>query len=761
MGLYNIARYGVDKYGEAPRLAFSAAPFIATAIPGTVGEEYQTVSLSWTEPEGDVTQIRLLRSQDGFPETEEDGLILWSWNSASSLPRINVFTDSPSTAPIALISGKYAYYRIWVFSDSTDTWLIAGDAVTIVPSPHASIASDGTTLVSTHDKFMDTLPRVFTGNNQSPLDVVDPTSSLYKFLKGFSFTLDEIMTLADNILPEESGASINPNLVVLKALNVGLEPEAYIATKNQKRLVREAVYMYTNKGTKNAIETYAESLTGFAPTVTVSPNLLLSLQDSTFYKGLGNWTVVKDAELTIEQTVVPVADNVAEFAVDFGYTAKFVAAVDGASIRNGNTSPRTLGIPIAEETEYTLQAQVLSTLSGGNTVTPKIYWYDYLGTALSSNAPTSGTSVTEDTWTLVDYTVTSPEGAAYAGIEFTVADAGTSYFDMIQLAESSVTDYYEARAIDIFLLPSKTNEIKNPAFDPAQSSAWTIVAEDSEYVTPSTLTGGQFGTHMLRVDTTNSGTTSISTTTGAIESGKYYTFSIYARMEGLSVVSGEIIDGVAYITTSSTVPWSVGQEVTIQSFAGQTVEGEDVPSPFNGTWALLSVSSNSFTFAIDADNTSTAEVADTLAKVCRPETMTVRLNSFDALAATGEEIADIHEVTYLFDNNWSRYSVTGFISSSVNPLVLQASVYSDTVGCFIDFDGAQLEASYTPTDYFDGNAPVSYGAVWEGTANNSRSHIYPNKEIKTVRLAETIKDWIPLNRAATIRTFAGIEHKVV
>ena len=762
MGLYNIAEYGVDKYGEAPRLAFSADPFIATAIPGIDGEEYQTVQLNWTQPEGDLSGIRLLRSQDGFPETEEDGLILWSWTKDSALPKINVFLDSPSTTDIALISGRYAYYRIWVFRESTSTWLIAGDAVTVVPSPHASVTSDGITLVSTHDKFMDALPRVFTGKNQSPLDVVDPTSYLYKFLKGFSFTLDEIMTLADNILPEESGSSINPNLIILKSLNLGLEPEAYIATKNQKRLVREAVYMYTNKGTKNAIETYAESLTGFAPVVTASPNLLLSLQDSTFYNGLGNWTVVGDAALSIEQTVVPVSDTVAEFAVDYGYTARFTSQDDGASLRNGTTSPRTLGIPVQEETEYTLQAQVFTSIESGTVVTPKVYWYDYLGQPLSSSTASTGTSVAEEEWTKASFTVTSPEATAYAAVEFVVADAGTSYFDMVQFAESSITDYYEARAIDIFLLPSKTNEIKNPSFDPTQSSAWTVVAQSSEYVTPTTLTGGQFGTHMLRVDATDGGTTSLSTTTEVIETGKYYTFSIYARMSGIQILSAEIISEVAYVTVDGTIPWEVGQTVTIQSFAGKTVEGEDVPSVFNGDWVLLSVSGSLFTFAIDAEDAALADVlVDELARVCRPETMKIRLNSFDALAAEGEEVADIHETTYMFDNNWSRYSVTGFISSSTNPLVLQASVYSDTLGCVIDFDAAQLESSYTPTDYFDGDAPVSYGAVWEDTDNNSRSHIYPNKEIKTTRLAETIKDWVPLNRAVTIRSFAGIEHKVV
>jgi hypothetical protein len=759
MGLYNIATYGVDKYGEAPRLAFSVAPFTATAIPGVPDEEYQTVQLNWAAPEGDISRIRLLRSQDGYPETEEDGLIIWSWTEESALPRIEEFVDSPSTTSIPLISGRYAYYRIWIFRESTRTWLIAGDALAIVPSPHDSSIDDGTTLVSTHDKFMDALPRVFTGVNQSPLDVLDRTSPLYKFLKGFSFTLDEIMTLADNILPEESGASINPNLIVLKALNLGLEPEAYIATKNQKRLVREAVYMYTNKGTKAAIETYAESLTGFAPTVTSSPNLLLSIQDSSFYKGLGNWTVVGDATLALEQTVVPVDEGAAPLAVDYSYTAKFTAAAANASIRNGTASPRTLGVPIQAETEYTLQAQVLTTVELGNTLTPTIFWYDYLGASLGTSTGTA-IPVTEDTWTKVVYTATAPVDAAYAGLDMQLATAGVSYFDMVQLAESSAGDYYEARAIDIFLAPKKTNEILNPAFDPAGAASWSIVAQDYEYITPTTLGGGQFGTHMLRVDGTDAGLTSISTDSGVVESGKYYTFSIYARMEGIVVLDGQIVNNVATFTLDSAPPWSVGQIVTVGFFEGRNEVGVASPSVFDGSWEILSIDGTSISVEIISEDVA-LQTASEFARICRPETMTLRLNSYDALAEAGEEIADVHEATYAFNGQWVRYSVTGYISSSSNPIYLQASVYSDTQGCVMDFDGAQLEASYTPTDYFDGASPLSYGAVWEGTEYASRSHIYPNKAIKTTRLAETILDWVPINRAVTIRTVAGVQHKVV
>ena len=738
MGIYGIAVYGVDKYGEAPRLAFSVSPFTATAV------DYDTIQLNWAAPEGSITKIRLVRSQDGFPETEEDGIILWEWSSDSNQPRINNFEDSPSNSSVALTSGRFSYYRVWLLQGTTNKWLIAGEAYTIVPRAHDTVSNDGTVLVSTHQKFLDLIPRVFTSASQSPLDAVDENSDLSRFLRGFSFTLDEIMTLADNILPEESGRFINPELIGLRAQNFGLEPEAYIATQNQKRLIREAMYLYANKGTKNAIETYAESLTGFAPIVTSSPNLLLSVQDSSFYKGLGNWKVAGDATLALEQTIVPVTDTTEPDAVDYGYTAKFTCT-GAASIVNGLISPKLYGAPINAGSTYSLSTYVKRESGTSLTVTPVIYWYDYAG-ALISTSTGSAASVSGTNWTKVSSTATAPGApatvtsyavsgttatltvastagfavgdtiivfgvdedvdgefeitaltsttlsytltapltvpstpadgivrseanpATYAVIEFKVSGTAVLYFDMVQLALSSVTTYHEARAIELFLNPKKTNELKNPSFNSAGSAEWTITAASSTY-------NGE-----LTVDSTANGLTSIKTTTDVVQSGRYYTFSIYAKMA-----------------------------------AGST----------------------------------------------SAETVKLKINSYDQAAASGDEIADVHEVEVTLTNEWARYHVTGFISSNPNPIYLEATIYGTTTGEVMVFDSAQVESSYRPTDYFDGAAPASYGAVWEDGAHVSRSHIYPNKVVKTTRLAETLRDWIPINRPYIIKSYAGTEAKVI
>jgi hypothetical protein len=665
-----------DKYGQAPRLAFSVAPFTAIAL------SYDTVSLSWATPEGNFSKIRLLRSQDGFSETEEDGIILWEWSSGNNQPILSTFEDNPQNSSLSLTSGRYAFYRVWMKNDATNQWIVGGDVYTIVPKAHDSRASDGTTLVSTHDKFMDMLPRVFTSATQSPLDVVDTSSDLYKFLQGFSFTLDEIMTLADNVLPEESGRFLNPELINLKTLNFGLKPEAYIATKNQKRLVREAVYMFSNKGTAKSVETYIESLTGYAPTLTISPNLLLSTQDSSFYKGLGNWRGTDGVTITTEQAVIPPTVVQEPNAIDYSYTAKVVVSSANTGVNNGTVFPRSYGTPVVAGTEYVFSAWVKSTRSGGHGVTSKIYWYNYLGTPISSSVSGSATSVAQNTWAKVSYTATAPVGAVFAGVELLFDNTGTLYLDMMQLAKSTTTAYYEARALDVFLNPKKTNELLNPSFDDSLTAIpWTVSSGATGSYVSSTWEG-ETGSKMLEVVTASSGSTVVSAETAVVETGKYYTFSIYLKL------------------SSET----------------------------------------------DTDTT----------------TVDLKLSALDA---SSQDVVTTHQSDELdplvVTTGWTRFSVSGFIPANANPVLLKVEVTGTNAGKTLQYEAAQVEVAYKPTDYFDGDSPFGYGAVWQGTVGASRSHIYPNKTVKVTRLTDTLKDFLPIGRAYTVRTYAGIEGKVI
>ena len=72
MALYNSFKYNDGTlYGDGSPLDYSASPVVATAI------NYGQVSLSYSVPTGGYIKFRIVRNQDGYPETSEDGKIIY------------------------------------------------------------------------------------------------------------------------------------------------------------------------------------------------------------------------------------------------------------------------------------------------------------------------------------------------------------------------------------------------------------------------------------------------------------------------------------------------------------------------------------------------------------------------------------------------------------------------------------------------------------------------------------------------------------
>ena len=673
MPSYNNIIYAGGYYGQQSRLAFSVQPFTAVAV------DYDQVLLTWAalpNPEGAAfNAVRLVRNQVTFPETQEDGVILWEETALTGPFSISTFVDGYDNIlddnehnDSPLIGGRFAYYRMWLRKDD-DVWYEAGDTYVIIPQDHGSSAFAGTAGQTTHEKFMDLLPKVYTTATQSPIDNVDPTSTLYTFLKGFSLTLDELLTYADVLTPNYSGLSTPPEVVSLQAHQLGVPLEYSLGLRAVKRLIREAVYLHNNKGTELGVQTLAESLTGFSPTVTQTKNLMLSMQDSTFYKGVGNWLPGGNCTLAVEQSVY---HNTSETKVsDKTYTAKVVASSTSSYISNGENKPKTLGIPVTAGAAYQLTFFAL-TATASRSITAKITWYNYTGTVISDNSATF--SLTANTWAKnVSVSLTAPTGATYAAIRLSFSGAATFYLDKVQFAlyESSTPSYEEARGVNVFLAPSKVNYLNNPSFE-ALNSEWTIVDGPTSLVT-STFAHALASSTMLQ-SVTNNGTLSSYTTvtTASLPVGSFYTFSIYAKtVSGTATVRLTIIadDGTALDPVTT-----VGSNVTL----------------------------------------TTAE---------------------------------------------QRIHVTVYVPSTFGAnTVITCKLSGTTTGQTINLDGAQLEASYLPTDYFDGEFPDVSGAMWAGTANTSVSYLYPNKHIKIPRLVANLAEYMPIGTTYTISTYAGLEY---
>jgi hypothetical protein len=79
-----------------------------------------------------------------------------------------------------------------------------------------------------------------------------------------------------------------------------------------------------------------------------------------------------------------------------------------------------------------------------------------------------------------------------------------------------------------------------------------------------------------------------------------------------------------------------------------------------------------------------------------------------------------------------------------------------TDGETLNFDMAQLETGFRPTDYFDGDMPSGYNVFYQ-SPTNSISHMYVSRSIKRLRLLGTIREYLPTNTAYKIRSYAGVE----
>jgi hypothetical protein len=540
---YGINYYGATDYGAFVKLAFSVEPMSVLVL------DFTKVLIGWQTPRGDFSRIRLLRSQVGFPETAEDGIIIFDeFATEGTVSRAEYIDGEDNPSDVPLIPGRQTYYRVFLFTDQS-VWRVAGSITAIVPSNH-----------NVQTTFMNSLPRVFTSSEQGSFGSVDTNSYLYNFMSGLTFSQEQFYTLLDLLKPRHTGIETPVELLPLEVASLGLTPEAGLPTKNRKRLIREANYLYARKGTQLALETYAESLTGFEPTITVSENLLLTVQDSTFYGGIGNW-VASNAVLTSSTEQVPDSNT---NQIDTTKTGKIVASNSGSMIL-GATNIVTKGVPVLPSTAYIVSCKLKSPASAGN-ITLSVRFYDKDGTATSA-ANTATAVAANNTWKSASKTATSDATSSYAIITIAYSAAGTYYIDQVCMQEGGTVAYDEARAIDVFLSPLKTNYIKNPSFE-VNSTTWAL--NGATFTQDSGVpTYGYSGEYSGKFVVTNPW--SITTDYEIpVTPGKYYTAS--ASIKALAALSANI--KITFYDDADAVVETVTQAISVTtSFASVTLTG--------------------------------------------------------------------------------------------------------------------------------------------------------------------------------------------
>jgi hypothetical protein len=770
--------YGQIYYGQNPQLNFSAQPMWARPY-----LNYGTIRVFWTNPiptaGTSYVGIRLLRNFDQYPEHAEDGkIILESYGTNPTLNSLGYLDDS------SVIAGQFVYYRIYLlmgadFTQAPFEWFDAGTAFCLAPAAHdsktpvntfKSVSSSNVigdvripqaTLMTTHDKFMSLLPSIYQyGNDQGIVkDVPTPTQNndnpLSVFLKGFSLTLDDLMTYADTTKPDSSGRRLNPSVVNVKSYQLGLPMDQDGNTTQQKKLIRNAIYTYSRKGTRIGLERFVEDITGNDSTITVGPNLMLSIQDASFYKGIGFWKVVGTGATITSDLFAPMAIGTGESVFDTEYAGKVVVSSANTKITNGFGAPLTRGIPVSPSTGY----DMVFNYYAPNNFAWSIDWYDVSGTALTS--ATGSVTVTANTWTKASVSFTTPLTAVKGLLSFTFATVGTYYLDRIGIFPDVASPAYtEPRMVTVFLNPTKTNLITNPSVE-VDTTGWSITGTGTSIArvaeTTTDILGPSYtpnGSYLLK-STFATGACTLSPNTTTATANNYYTFSIYSATKTatqpfvlnlkasmpITMISSQVVGTTGTVWFQQGHPFRVGNAI---SFTGGSLNGT------SSTVTAINDASVSFVTAVGAytkiNDASTATISVSVASITNSATTT-----------------------------WARNSVTIYVpatwkstSSTYGVITLAPTITTTTANGVIYFDASQLEAAVSATDYFDGSF-TSQGGKWAGTAFNSVSYYYPNRTKRRLRLrlatyttgstsADIIKGYLPANTPYIISDYidAGV-----
>jgi hypothetical protein len=709
MANYSVGVYGASTYGQTAKIGYTVLPMSVTTI------NFQEAYVYWQLPSGTYSRVRLVRNQNSYPEHAEDGVIIWEDTTMSR----TLFRDGEdNSGSIAVISGKPIYYTMFLFTGDS-VWVNAGSTSSVIPSNHGL-----------QDKFMDMLPRVFTSKEQSPLAQVDTTSALYQMMDGFTFTMEDFLTHLDLLNPDHTRISTPAIILPLEQVHVGLDPEFGIPVKNQKQLVRESVYNYTHKGTKSGLTSYIESLTGYYPSITLSSNLLLSVQDSTFYKSIGNWQATGGTLASATDLTPP---SIAT-AIDEVYTCKITASGAG-SMTLGLDSPILKGVPIVPGKTYVLSAEVKSPSSAG-TITPSIVLVDVKGNAIGS--PIAGSATTaNNTWKSSSVSTRAPQYSNVA-VQNAVGASGSIVYTTFDNHKFIVGD-------NVTVIGFATTSINT-------ASSTVTAVTDTTFTINSSFVGASASTEVG-----NAYNHQVSANYAGIKfawsaAGTYYIDTV-SLQEGTSPSYDEaravnifLSPNKVNLINNPSFEANVTDSWTKTGSAVVTQDTDVDPNFYSGQNSAKLVATGDWTFTA---NTSAVTVGQYY-------TVSANVKGTDTVTMTITAGSDTMSSTIPASTVWGRYAATMVVPSNSTATSIQVS-FSGPAGTY-HIDGVQLEQAFKATEYFDGYLPEAFGTVWTGTPNNSPSATYFTKPIKMYRLGHTLNDWVPKGTFWRISSYAGLEY---
>lgn len=498
MSKYGEAEYGLAVYGAGTLVDFDVSPFVASS------RGYKRIVLTWTTPTGEWDTLRLVRNGFGFPMTPDDGdLLLEGLNGSSAIDYIDVGQVPVVPGGSGLIEGRTYYYTIFVRDIATGIWVNSGNALGV------SVKDYGTA-----DLMYEYLPPIYRLNNPySALDnLSEVNEDLYHFLQVFAFEHDLFKTLTENVKNRYEPLGLDGRLIPLFLNQFGFSFEKEVGLQQARSLLKNAVKIYSEKGSTSGIKTFVTAFTGFNCDITPVINLMLDYNNSSFRESIGLWedsvnvTVTRGTAFSETPAIAPYTepDSPANFPNSaVGFMKLTATAAGDATTKCGEAAPTTRGVPVTEGETYTLTTFTRAKTTA-RTVGTALAWYDRFGEFISlSTEATYVNSV--GSWTRsADMVALAPTGARYAVPQIVVYSAAAGevhYVDAVQVeVGSESTPFADARRIDIVLRANRVNLALNPSFEFSLDN-WSVVEATTAQAATGAVEGSDYSLEMTSTGT--------------------------------------------------------------------------------------------------------------------------------------------------------------------------------------------------------------------------------------------------------------------
>lgn len=639
MALFGVDFYGSTHYGPRIVLSYDASPMAAEPR-----GQYGSLQLSWTNPGGSWSLIRLVRNSFGVPVDQDDGAVLIESNSG---PAATGTVDPPvrSYLDAGLKGAQFQYYAIWLYVPSAQEWTRAAQ-VTGLPTRDYRYS----------DRLWELTPSLYRTKTEGLLD--NSNTQLKSFLKVFGNQLDVVRGEYETLRDVNNPMRVSGGLLPLMAQQYGQLFEPELGMKQMRRLMANTVFLYRNKGTSAGITATVSAVAGYGATIQPLKNLILDYNTSSAEESIGN--LFGDTNCSLSRYVAD--GTISSAPASIGSTMRAVGLFQQTAYAPGTVRARTAvytgeggqqtSIPISANTQYTLSGYGRRATTAPTNAFVVIFWLDAAGQYISEASSAAFTPTTTDWSVRPTVTATSPSNAVYAafGMGYTAAAAGNIvYWDAFQFEPGgTATAYEDARLIDINALAPRVNLVPNPNFE-TDTTYWS--------------SGGD-GT--------------ISRDTSVYSSGSASLLH--------HIASSSAGFGGPYYTSPDTLP------------AGTYTVSMAVNAPTGYTLGYFQVDGH------------------------------------------GEQFFGPNNVGV---GTWRRYSFTFTLTQpwTAGIALFRASASAQD----IHIDDVLLETGATAGTYFDGNTYAFAGdTLWEGTANNSRSHYYPQRKVKNARLGQLLAEYTPM-----------------